>query len=499
MLPLSTLTNWVHGVEKDITGDGDLKAIKFPIRDDINQKIYLWQGGIQFLDVDAIVNSTNESMNESIGVSGAILDAAGSELLEEITKCDPCRTGEARVTKGYNLPSRFVIHTVGPRYNEKYKTAAENALHNCYRSCLEVLKEQNLKTIAFPVINSQKRGYPPEPGAHIAIRTVRRFLEHWGKDIESVVFTVVNVEEFKLYNRILGLYFPRNKKELITSKEELPRDTGNEFGETVIEERKIRITAFPGMKDIPTSPRPQPAPAPSAPAPVSPPTEAKVPNTFAMMKTDFDEERKKKLENMSPHEKERLVQQQVYINHLYKAQATDLSDIARLNVIYESGKDAHGRPVVVFIGQRLPSERSQLDRVFLYMIRIMDTIVDNNYVMVYVHTNMENKDTPEFSWMKQVYGIMDYKYGDHLSAFYVVHPTFWLKVFEGVISTLVVNDSFWSKVRYVPKLELLYESIDPDQVILPEEVYKYDVKENGVSSRHPVRRGSQAESLVNDL
>jgi len=149
--------------------------------------------------------------------------------------------------------------------------------------------------------------------------------------------------------------------------------------------------------------------------------------------------RKKKLENMSPAEKERLLQQQLYSNYLYKAQGTDLSDVARLNVIYESGKDLNGRPVVVFIGNRLPTERSQLDRVFLYMIRIMDSIVDGNYIVVYVHTNMESRETPEFSWMKQVYGIMDYKYGDHLRAFYVVHPTFWLKVFEGVVSTLVVK------------------------------------------------------------
>jgi len=180
----------------------------------------------------------------------------------------------------------------------------------------------------------------------------------------------------------------------------------------------------------------------------------------------------------------------------------DLSDIARLNVIYESGKDISGRPVVVIVGSRLPMQRANLDRVFLYMIRTMDRIVENSYVVVYLHTNMEERDTPEFSWMKQVYNIMDYKYGDHLHTFFVIHPTFWLKIFEGVVSTFVNNDSFWKKVRYVNKLEEIYEHVDPEQLVFPEEVYKYDTKINGTSSKQPARRprrGSQAESIVNDL
>jgi len=148
---------------------------------------------------------------------------------------------------------------------------------------------------------------------------------------------------------------------------------------------------------------------------------------------------------MSQADKDKILQQQLYNNFLYKAQGIDLSDIARLNVIYESGKDISGRPVVVIVGSRLPMQRANLDRVFLYMIRTMDRIVENSYVVVYLHTNMEERDTPEFSWMKQVYNIMDYKYGDHLHTFFVIHPTFWLKIFEGVVSTFVNNDSFWKK------------------------------------------------------
>jgi len=466
--------------------------------------------------VDAIVNSTNENMTDNTGLSGLILDAAGPELLEEICKCESCRTGEVRVTKGYKLPARFIFQTVGPRYNDRYKTAAENALHNCYRCCLEMLKENNLHTISFPVINSLKRGYPPDPGSHIAIRTIRRFLEHWGKDVHTVVFCVCNSEEFRLYSRVLALYFPRNRKELQTSKEELPRDTGNEFGETVIEERKIRISAFPGggaptsiETPVPIIPPPPPENQLVTPRAQPEPVQSeKLPATFAMMKTDFDEERKKKLEHLSQDAKDKMLQQQLYMNHLFKAQGMDLSDIARLNVIYEAGKDPSGRPIVMIVGNRLPLQRSLLDRVFLYMIRVMDRIVENSYVVVYVHTNMESRDTPEFGWMKQIYNIMDYKYGDHLNSFFVVHPTFWLKIFEGVISTFMTNENFWTKVRYIDKLDDLYDSIEQDQIVFPDEVYQYDFNENGPSNRPASRTrrttmaqrgGPQAESIVNEL
>jgi len=313
---LGTLPRWGKQEENisspTTEGTEEIKGIKFPIRHDVNDKLILWQGDLRLLDVDAIVNSTNEAMTDNTGLSGSILEAAGAELVEEISRIEHCRTGEARITKAYNLPARFVIHTVGPRYNDKYKTAAENALHNCYRSCLECIKENNLHTIALPVVNSQKRGYPPEPGSHIAIRTVRRFLENWGKSIETVVFCVSNSEEHKLYSRVLSLYCPRNKRELLTAKEELPRDTGNEFGETVIEERKIRISAFPGTPRAnnepapPLSPTSTPTPTPSlstSTGPTLPPATTsptvinteKLPNSFAMMKADFDEERKKKV------------------------------------------------------------------------------------------------------------------------------------------------------------------------------------------------------------
>jgi len=193
---------------------------------------------------------------------------------------------------------------------------------------------------------------------------------------------------------------------------------------------------------------------------------------------------------MSKEEKLKIEQQQLYYKHLYQANGMDLSDIARLNVLYESGKDSQNRPVVVFVGNRLPIDK--LDRVFLYMLKVMDKITDHNYVVVYVHTNMEDKDTPEFAWMKKVYSIIDAKYGNNLSSFFVIHPTFWLKIFEGVISTFMESNVFWSKVRYIEKLEDIYSSIDHEQLVLPDEVLQYDIKVNG---RRPVNTAYNVNEL----
>lgn len=112
------------------------------------------------------------------------------------------------------------------------------------------MKENGLKSIAFQVINSEKRGYPPENGAHIAIRTVRRFLEKYGQSLDLIVFCMDRDEDIVLYSSILPLYFPRSSEEESKVMSLLPEDTGNENGETVIEERKIRIAATPIVSSV---------------------------------------------------------------------------------------------------------------------------------------------------------------------------------------------------------------------------------------------------------
>eukprot|EP01127_Copromyxa_protea_P000141 TRINITY_DN10139_c0_g1_i1.p1 TRINITY_DN10139_c0_g1~~TRINITY_DN10139_c0_g1_i1.p1 ORF type:complete len:510 (-),score=103.15 TRINITY_DN10139_c0_g1_i1:144-1589(-) len=455
-------------------------GLKFACDTTINGQVKIWLGNICTINTDAIVNSTNESMTNTTGLSGQILEAAGPEIRTEIYRTEQCRTGEARMTSAGALPCKVIVHTVGPRYNEKYRTAAENALHGCYRSCLTTIKEQKMTSIAVPIINSVKRGYPPDTGAHIALRTVRRFLEHWGQGIECIVFCMSDLMEYNLYHKILPLYFPRNTREEIYSKQELPRDIGNEFGETVIEERKIKIAAFPGL-----------APGQSLPPPsasIHPHLTPKIKlnivalSEFGMMKPDLDEEKKKRVSLRSRSEVEMIEQQHLYSKWLAKSREIDLSDIARLGMIYVSGKDPFGRPIVVIVGSKLPAKVSVgiMDKIFTYLIKIMDPIVNKEYVVVYLHTFMDDKDKPDWSWLQKAYNIMDTRYGNNLRTFYIVHPTFWLKLAESFVSTFMVNDSkFWMKVKYVEKLSDLFGVVSRDQVVIPEEILKWDYKEFG--------------------
>jgi len=218
--------------------------------------------------------------------------------------------------------------------------------------------------------------------------------------------------------------------------------------------------------------------------------------------SDLDEARKRKLQRLAKDDQIKILQQHLYQTYLYKAQQMDLSDVARLNVIYESGKDHLGRPIIVIVGSRLPTLRSHLDRVFLYLISIMDKITEQPYCVVYLHTFMQEKNSPEFAWLKQIYEIMDAKYGTNLANFFVIHPTFWLKLFEGLVSTFMVNDNFWTKLRYMDKLEDVYAGISQDQLHIPEDVINYDVQTNGRRLQIPTQAASSASStraLVEDL
>jgi O-acetyl-ADP-ribose deacetylase (regulator of RNase III) len=459
---------------------------KFPYMPEINKKIVLWKGDITTIICDAIVNTTNESMTDTSGISGEILRKAGPELRTELSTTELCHTGEARMTKGYNLPARFVIHTVSPRYNSKYHTAAENALHSCYCSCLQMLKENNLRTIAFCVVNTTKRGYPPQDGVHIAIRTVRRFLEKFGSGIDRVAFVCKTDDEYTLYNETLPLYCPRSKSEERDAISKLPADTGNEFGETVIEERKIRISAFPtgplsNLSDETT---------------ISDSDDLKLaPKLLTVMHGDQDETVKKRLEeNSSKMEEAKRLQYAYFL----QAQKTDFTDVSSRQIFYQSGTDERGRPIMIFVASRMPENENEMENVFLYIIKVMEETIAKNteYYAIYIHTNTSGKSKPSFSWLKRLYNIMNDRYGKQLKTFYVLHPTFWLKLVETVVSSLfAANSEVFRKIVYIDRLADLYNVFDPTQLRFPNEVIQYDEKING-----PIRRNNtNAQTIGEDL
>ena len=149
-------------------------------------RISVQQADITTLAVDAIVNAANQSLLGGGGVDGAVHRAAGPDLLRECRTLGGCPTGEARITKGYRLPARFVIHAVGPRYRDGSHGEPEQ-LAACYRNSLELAAANGVKTIAFPAISCGIYRYPIPDAAQIAINTVARHLES-DPTIERVVF-----------------------------------------------------------------------------------------------------------------------------------------------------------------------------------------------------------------------------------------------------------------------------------------------------------------------
>ncbi len=169
---------------------------------EINKRINLTQDDITKLEVDAIVNAANTSLLGGGGVDGAIHRVAGIKLLVACVKLLGCPTGKAKITKGYKLPAKFVIHTVGPvwkdgNYNE------EKFLANCYKNSLIVAIRNNLKTIAFPNISTGVYSFPKEKAARIAIAEIQKFLLN-NDTLEMITFVCFDKINFDIYQKILA-------------------------------------------------------------------------------------------------------------------------------------------------------------------------------------------------------------------------------------------------------------------------------------------------------
>lgn len=169
--------------------------------------IQVWKGDITKLATDAIVNAANSSLMGGGGVDGAIHRAGGPVILEDcrtiIARQGSCKTGEAVITRGGNLPAKFVIHTVGPVWNGGGK-GEEQLLVNAYYNSLTLAAENNIATIAFPNISTGIYRFPKDKAAAIAVRTVQEFLAQQDA-VKEVIFVCFDEENFQLYKTLLAL------------------------------------------------------------------------------------------------------------------------------------------------------------------------------------------------------------------------------------------------------------------------------------------------------
>ena len=165
------------------------------------KRVELVKGDITSLDVEAIVNAANNSLLGGGGVDGAIHNAAGPELLSECRKLNGCETGHAKITEGYRLKAKHVIHTVGPIWQGGFRD--ENSLlASCYQTSLELAKQKKIKTIAFPNISTGVYGFPKDLAALIAIKETQRFLNK-NSYPEKVIFVTYSDDNYETYRKLL--------------------------------------------------------------------------------------------------------------------------------------------------------------------------------------------------------------------------------------------------------------------------------------------------------
>lgn len=213
----------------------------FKIDHDINCRVVLYDGDVDLLTAEAIVNPTNENLTQLNYVN----KLAGPELETYVRKkVKNCATGDVRLTPGFKSNFKYIIHAVPPKYQPKYKTAAETALFHTYFRVLEAMIEKKIRTIVMPTITTSKCNLPPEENCHLQLRIIRRMLEKKRHEFDRIV---IHTQDIELYAKLFFCYFPRTLTDEEFACYELTNSLGGPNGEPLIPEREIRIKSKPAV------------------------------------------------------------------------------------------------------------------------------------------------------------------------------------------------------------------------------------------------------------
>ncbi|XP_064402534.1 ADP-ribose glycohydrolase MACROD1-like isoform X2 [Halichondria panicea] len=239
---LEDITPWQQQLDIQVTLRG---PSRFAPDSTLNSKVSLWRGDITSLEIGAIVNAANSSLMGGGGVDGAIHRAASGSLKTECRSLRGGRAGETKITGGHRLPAQYILHTVGPTNRSR------ETLTNCYTSCFHLVKQKQIKSVAFCCIATGVYGYPNEDAAHVALATTREWLVHNADKVDRVIFCVFLEVDYRIYSRLLHDYFPREQLEAANEESSVDEVAIEEadFEEAAKKEAGVVVAANNEMDD----------------------------------------------------------------------------------------------------------------------------------------------------------------------------------------------------------------------------------------------------------
>ncbi|XP_052533813.1 ADP-ribose glycohydrolase MACROD2 isoform X1 [Tympanuchus pallidicinctus] len=217
---LKDIPTWMEEMRSKNESDGENAKEDAQGKRSLSEKVSLYRGDITLLEVDAIVNAANSSLLGGGGVDGCIHRAAGPCLLAECRNLSGCETGQAKITCGYDLPAKYVIHTVGPIARGHLTDTHKENLASCYKSSLKLAKENSIKSLAFPCISTGIYGFPNEPAAVIALNTTKEWLSKNHNEVDRIIFCVFLEVDYKIFKKKMGEIFPIDDNEETEISEE---------------------------------------------------------------------------------------------------------------------------------------------------------------------------------------------------------------------------------------------------------------------------------------
>lgn len=327
------------------------------------------------------------------------------------------------------------------------------------------LREHGLRTIGLPPINTPTRNYLSVDAAPIIIRTIRRFLEVHGDAIDRIVLCVSR-EDLEVYHAVLPMYFPRSDEEAIWSAATLPKDIGNADGEPFIEERKIRIMETPRLISECDSGGDEQDDSDSD---GSDSDGNLSPTAFAAMASDHDRMRRDQLRDRTSSDDYVVQRNKRYQALLRRAKSTDLSKVMSKKLFALGGTDKSGNRVFSISCQSIDDLNQ--DEIVLAMLSAMDPLVSKPYVVVLY----QSRGTTGTKILNEVFANCDARYRANLRTLYTVHSTVFGKI-SSWLSSAVSDTGFKDKTANLPGLRQLFELMSPEQVDVPDYVWKHDEK-----------------------